>query len=209
MDISMDSNTIISMVMSVLLGVGLSAAVGFKVFLPFLIVGVLTKFGVISVGENFEVLSSWTAIIILSTAALVEIGTSLIPGLDNALDTIAVPVAVVAGTIMTATLAGDFMDPAFKWAIALIAGGGTAGIIKMGTAGLRVGSTAATGGLATPVLAAGELGASLLLTALAFIVPILCIIVIIFIIYKMIKLLQKIKNKWSNNNPTGKEEEIK
>ncbi len=190
----MESNMIISMMMAVFLGVGLSAAVGFRVFLPFLAVSVLTKLGIISVGESFAMLSSWTAIIILSTATLMEIGTSFIPWLDNALDTIAVPLAVTAGTVMTATLTGDFMDPAFKWAIALIAGGGTAGAIKLGTAGLRVGSTAATGGVATPVLAVGELGASLLMTALAIVAAPLCIIIIIFILYKMFTLIKRIKN---------------
>ena len=195
----MESNTIISTVMAVLLGVGLSAAVGFRVFLPFLVVGILTKLGIISVGENFEMFSSWTAIIILSTATLLEIGTSFIPWLDNALDTIALPLAVTAGTIMTATLTGDFMDPVFKWAVAFIAGGGTAGTIKLGTAGLRIGSSATTGGLVTPVLAVGELGASLLLTALAIIAAPICIIIIIFILYKMFKLIKKMKNIGTTN----------
>lgn len=191
----MEETMTISMVMAVLLGISLSAAVGFKVFLPFLVVSILAKIGIISVGESFEVLSSWTAIIILSTATLIEICASFIPWLDNALDTIAVPIAGIAGTIMTATFTGDFMDPAFKWAVALIAGGGTAGAIKLGTAGLRVGSTATTGGIANPILATVELGASLFLTALALIAPLVCIVIIVFILYKMFKLVKRIKSK--------------
>jgi hypothetical protein len=181
-------------IMAIFLGISLSAAMGFKIFVPLLIISILSKFSIIGLGENFAIFSSWTAIIILSTATIMEIATLFIPGLGDMFETLAIPLAVTAGTILTATLMGGHIDPLFKWTLGLIAGGLPAGTIKLGISSLRVGSIVTTGGIATPALAAGELVASLLLTALAIIAAPLAVILVIFIIYIMIRIILKFKN---------------
>ena len=62
------------------------------------------------------------------TATIFEIGAYYIPLLDHLMDTLTTPAAVVAGTIMTASLVTD-LSPFLKWTLALIAGGGVAGLV--------------------------------------------------------------------------------
>ena len=64
------------------------------------------------------------------------------------------------------------LDPAIRWPLAIIAGGGAASLVQSATAGLRLASSASTGGLGNPVLAAGETGGSVGLGVLAILLPV-------------------------------------
>lgn len=157
-------------VVSIALGVGLAAAVGFRVFLPLLITSIATYGGYIPVSDGFAWLASPAAIIMLSVAALAEILAYYIPGVDNLLDTIATPAALVAGTLVSAAVMAD-LPPLIKWTAAIIAGGGAAGITQGVTTMIRANSTVFTGGLGNPVIATGELGGAAIVSLLALAVP--------------------------------------
>jgi hypothetical protein len=103
-----------------------------------------------------------------------EVGAYYVPWIDNALDSIATPVAVIAGTLVVASVVGD-MSPLLKWSLAAIAGGGTAGIVQSGTVALRGTSTLTTGGLTNFLVSTMELVASVCTTLLALLVPIFCV----------------------------------
>jgi hypothetical protein len=158
--------------LSIALGVGLAAATGFRVFLPMLIVSAAAYTGHLPLGENFAWLGTPSALIMLGVAALVEILAYYIPGVDNLLDTLATPAAVVAGTLVTAAVITD-LPPIVKWTTAIIAGGGVAGVTQGVTALLRAKSTVLTGGIGNPVIATAELGGSLLLSLLALAAPLI------------------------------------
>ena len=70
-----------------------------------------------------------------------------------------------------------------------MAGGSTAGIIHSGMGLLRLGSTAATGGLGNPVVTTAENGASVGFSVMALLVPVavlvLVILLLLFITRKM------------------------
>lgn len=184
---------IVEIIMSICLGVGLAAAVGFRVFLPLLVVSISAYFDVIPLQESWQWAGSITAIITLSIATCIEIFGYYIPWVDNILDTIAVPLATVAGTaIMLATMAD--IDPIITWSLAIIAGGGTAAAIKGNTSAVRLTSTATTGGVANPVVATLETGTSTVMSFLSiFIAPLAFILVLVFfyLIYKFYKKLRK------------------
>ena len=93
--------------LSVALGIGLAAATGFRLFLPLLILSGAAYTGHASLNEGFAWLGTPTAVIMLGTAAVVEIAAFYIPGVDNLLDTVATPSAVVAGTIVSAAVMTD------------------------------------------------------------------------------------------------------
>src|SRR5437667_443235 len=112
-------------VVSIALGVGLAAAVGFRVFLPLLITSIATYTGYIPVSGGFEWLATPAAVIMLGVAALAEVLAYYIPGIDNLLDTIATPAALIAGTLVSAAVMAD-LPPLVKWTAAIIAGGGAA-----------------------------------------------------------------------------------
>lgn len=165
---------------SVALGIGLAAAVGFRVFLPLLITSIATYGGYLPVSEGFAWIGTLPAVIMLGVAALAEVLAYYIPGIDNLLDTIATPTALVAGTLVSAAVMTD-LPPLIKWAAAIIAGGGAAGITQGITTMVRANSTVLTGGLGNPVIATAELGGATLIALLALSVPFVAVgLVVVF-----------------------------
>ena len=157
------------------LGAGLAAAVGFRVFVPFLLMGIAARFELIPLVEGMEWMGTTPALIAFGTATLLELGAYFIPWLDNALDTVTTPAAFLGGSVMMYSTVGD-MDPLFQWATAIIAGGGTAGVVKGSTVTTRLASTATTGGIANPLLAGVETVGAISLSILAHRVHLLALL---------------------------------
>jgi hypothetical protein len=172
---------------SLCLGVGLSACCGFRIFVPLLVASVATKLGWVAVTPGFEWMGSWTALFVMGTATLLEISAYYIPWLDNALDTIAMPVAFIAGTLLTTSFI-QIDIPILKWGLGIMAGGGTAGLIQTGTSMLRLGSTTTTGGLGNPVIASFENILSFGLSFLTILLPVLAGIVVALVIFFFLRL---------------------
>ena len=168
--------------LSIALGIGLSAACGFRVFVPLLVLSTAAFTGHINLSSGLEWIGTFPALIVFGTATFLEILAYYIPWLDQLLDTIATPAAVVAGTVASASVFTD-MSSMLRWTLALIAGGGIAGLVQGATVFTRAKSTAFTGGLANPVVSTAELFGSVATSALAFLVPIVCVILILACIY--------------------------
>jgi hypothetical protein len=139
---------------------------------------------------EFAWLASWPALLMLAVAAVVEIAAYYLPGVDNILDALGAPVAVLAGTVATAAVITD-LPPMVKWTMAVIAGGGMAGLTQGVTSLLRVKSTAVTGGLANPVLATGELGGAALISIVALAAPLLALGAVMVIAWLAIRWLRR------------------
>jgi len=169
-------------------GIGLSAATGFRIFVPFLVMSAAAHSGHLDLSPGFDWLGSMPALIALSVATVLEITAYYVPWLDNLLDTVATPAAVVAGTIATAAVVGD-MSPFLRWTIAAIAGGGVAGIIQTSTTLLRGTSSLTTGGLANPLVATGELAGSAATSVMALSLPVIGLVILsmgLFVIWKRV-----------------------
>lgn len=149
---------------SLLVGVGLSAACGFRVFLPLFGLSAAARFADMTLMSGFEWLASLPAFLALLTATSLEIVAYYIPWLDNALDAITTPVSLAAGTMITASQI-DGLPPYAQWGLAVIAGGGASGLVQAGTVAGRATSTATTGGFGNGVIATIEAVASAWLTA--------------------------------------------
>lgn len=183
-------------IVSILIGIGLAASVGFRIFVPLFALSLASFYNVIPLNESWQWIGSSTAIIILGIATIVEILAYLIPWLDNLLDTIAVPLAAVAGTAVMVATVSD-LDPTITWALAIIAGGGTATAIKGTTSTTRLASTATTAGIANPVISTVETGTSIVMSVFSIFIPILAIIfvaVIFWILFKVFKLFKPSKS---------------
>ncbi len=168
--------------LSVLLGVGLSAACGFRIFVPFLLVGIGARTGHVTLGPPFAWMAATPALIAFGFATVLEIAAYYIPWLDHVLDLVATPASVVAGMVMTASVVTG-LDPMLKWTLALIAGGGIAGTVQALTVGMRKVSLLTTGGLANPIVSTAELLGSVLLTVLAIVLPLLAFAVIAWALF--------------------------
>jgi hypothetical protein len=167
--------------LSIVLGVGLAAASGFRVFLPMLVASAAAYTGHLPLDNSFAWLATGSALTMLSVAALVEILAYYIPAVDNLLDVLASPAALVAGTIVSAAVMTD-VPPMVKWTAAIIAGGGVAGLTQGVTALLRAKSTVLTGGAGNAVLSTAELVGSLLVSLLALAAPLAALgLVIVFL----------------------------
>jgi hypothetical protein len=164
----------LDLILSICLGVGLSAACGFRVFVPLLGISAAALAGQVHLASEFEWVGTWPALACFLTATILEVAAYYVPWIDNALDSIATPAAVVAGTLATASVITD-LSPLSKWTLAVIAGGGVAGLIQTGTVALRGASTATTGGLANFLVATAELIASVCTTILAIVLPVLAL----------------------------------
>ena len=175
-------------ILSVMLGVGLSAACGFRVFIPPLVMAIAHKAGMVDLlGTEFAWMGGNVAIAVFGIAAVLEICAYYIPWLDNALDTVAAPAAVVAGTVMSASVFGD-MHPVLKWSLAAIVGGGAAGTVQLGTTVARGASSAFTGGTANWAVSTAEGIGVVLVTVLAIVTAVVVFVgflgFLAFVIYK-------------------------
>lgn len=158
--------------MSILIGIALSATCGFRVFVPLLAVNIGTRAKdadgqpLIELAAGFDWLSSDIAMMIFLVAAIFEIGGYYIPWIDNLLDSVASPAAIIAGTLITASFITG-MDPWLQWLLALIAGGGVAGAVQATTVVTRASSTVTTGGLGNPIVSSVETSGAFLGSALS------------------------------------------
>lgn len=163
--------------LSICIGIGLSAACGFRVFVPLLCLSIATHFGLgdIHLAKSFAWIGSYPAMIAFAVATVVEIIAYYVPWLDNALDSAAIPIATAAGIFVTASVVAD-IDPFWRWTLAVIAGGGIAASTQLATTKARLASSATTGGFANPVLATVEAVSSTALSIFAVVWPIVALV---------------------------------
>ena len=184
---------ILEIILSLSLGLGLAAACGFRIFIPPLMMGLGSRFDLYELEGSFIWVGEDWAIALFAIATLLEIGGYYVPWIDNLLDTVATPAAVIGGIFVTsASLEGD-VDPSIQWILATIAGGSTAGVIQLGTVATRAVSTGVTGGLANPVVSTLEALASIICILLSFFLAIVIPFVLIFLIWKAIEYITKSK----------------
>jgi hypothetical protein len=159
---------------AILVGIGLAASCGFRVFVPMLVVSAAAHSGYLELSDSFRWLGTLPAIISFGVASLVEIAAYYVPWLDNALDIVATPIATIAGAVLFAASVTD-LNPLLRWSLAIIAGGGSAAVVQGATVVSRLASTTTTGGLANFIFTTMETVTGFILSILSIIVPILAI----------------------------------
>lgn len=159
---------------SIIVGLTLSAACGFRIFVPPLVISLAVIFGHLPITSGFEWVGTYPALWAFAIATVVEIGAYYVPVLDNLLDTLATPTALAVGTFVAAALFPD-SDPLLQWTMAALAGGGTAGIVQALTGITRLSSTALTIGLGNAVVATVESIGAFTLSILALVAPVVAI----------------------------------
>lgn len=182
--------------MATLMGISLAAASGFRVFLPPFLLSLAARFDVIwfldidLVGTQFEFFTSTLAIVVLGIATIAEFAGFYAPWVDNALDSIATPAAIVAGVSMTAIVL-EGSDPVVQWAVAIIAGGGVAATIQAATVTTRSLSSTFTFGLGNSTVATGENVASIALTLIAILIPFISAFVVILVVALLLRVKRR------------------
>lgn len=180
------------LILTLLIGVGLSAASGFRIFLPFLVISVASLTGYLELSPSFEWIGTYPALTVFTVAVLVEILSYLFPFIDNLISTISIPFALIAGTLITASVIVD-MNPLLTWSLAIIAGGGASLTAKTTSTLVHTGSTAVSGGTANPLVSAAETVYAVVMAVVSIIAPVLIIFLFGLIIWIAIKALRKYK----------------
>ncbi|RMH17076.1 MAG: DUF4126 domain-containing protein [Acidobacteria bacterium] len=168
--------------LSIALGLGLAAACGFRIFVPLLVMSAAARSGHLTLTESFEWIGSTPALIAFGSATALEIGAYYVPWLDNVLDALTTPAAVVAGMVATGSQVAD-LDPWLSWSLAIIGGGGAAGSVQGLTVLTRQVSSFATGGLGNPLVSTAEAGASLVVAVLAILAPLVAVTLLLLGVY--------------------------
>ncbi|WP_298819682.1 DUF4126 domain-containing protein [Chloroflexus sp.] len=167
---------------------GLATATGLNAYLPLLTVSVLSRLGLIQLGEPFDLLAHPITMIVLAILAIIDFIGDKVPAVDSVLHIIGLVISPIAGAIVALAAAQDIITihPAIVAVAAIIAAAGTQGA----RASIRPAVTAATGGTANTFLSFLEDAISFVLSLLAIFVPILALIialVLAFIAYRFIR----------------------
>jgi len=174
------------MLFAICVGIGLSAACGFRVFMPMLVLSAATKFGGVHLNPNFEWLGSWTALAAFASATILEAGSYYVPWVAHAVSVAAVPAAVLAGTLATAAQI-DGIHPLAQWSSSLLVGGGIAGGVQMLNIGARAASTITTAGIGNPIVSLGQGLMAFVLAVTAVVAPLFIVLLIVAIVTVIIR----------------------
>lgn len=176
------NHDVFPMLVSIAVGLGLAAACGFRVFLPLFLISLMSHLGFLQLAGTFEWMASLPALIAFGTATLLEVVAYYVPFVDNLLDTVATPAAILAGALAMMTQVGDH-NPLFAYSLAAVAGAGAAGAVQGLTTITRQLSSLATAGFGNPILATAEAGLSVLMSLAAIFVPFLALIAVVAALY--------------------------
>lgn len=182
-------------VLSAFIGVGLAAACGMRVFVPLLVLSIAAKAQAVHLDPSLAWLGSTPALVALAIATVLEIVAYKFPVVDNLLDTIATPSAVVAG-VLAARSQFDFVGDngaMLEWAAAVIVGGGLAGMVKSAAVVIRAKSTALTAGVANPVFATAESITSVLLSIASVLVPAMALVAVVVVVVLAVRAIVRRK----------------
>ena len=170
----------IETILSICLGIGLASASGFRVFLPVFALSLASYFNVIPLNESWAWIGGLPALISFGVAMVFEIFGYYIPFIDNLLDTIATPLAAIAGFVVMSSTMVD-ISPTMTTILAIIAGSGSATAFQGLTTTTRLASSVKTAGLGNPVVSTAETGTAIILSSLAIFLPIVAIILVVII----------------------------
>jgi hypothetical protein len=172
------------------LGVALAASCGFRVFVPPLVLSVAALSGHVTLSSDLAWIGSWPAVLALCVATALEIAAYYVPWLDHLLDHIGAPVAVAAGIVVAASVLGQ-TPPLLRWAVATLAGGGSAATIHIGTALARAAVGSVTAGFGNFVVASAEAVLAVLTSVLALLLPVAALLVLVAIVVVARRVVQR------------------
>ncbi len=183
-------------ILGILVGVGLAAACGFRIFVPFLVMGLAAASGHLHLASGFEWIGEPAALLLFGAATLAEILAFYLPWIDNLLDAAAQPMAMMAGVIVTAAVVTD-LSPLWKWSLAIVAGGGVAGALQGGTVMARGISTVTTAGFGNFIVSTFEVVAAVIASVLAILWPLVAAVLTVIALAVAVRVGVRLRGKRS------------
>lgn len=183
-------------VLPALLGLGLASATGLRTFLPLLMLALAAKFEMfgIRLNDQMDWLASWPAISALAVAAVAEFAGDKIPAVDHALNAVGYVTRPVAGAVAAGSVFWA-VDPTTAAVAGVIVGAPIALAFNAAQTGVRVGSTATTGGLGNPVVSLIEDVLAVLTVIVAFLAPVIIPLVLVILAIVVFRLAKRIRDR--------------
>lgn len=164
----------------ILWGIALAATAGLRLFMPFLFIGALARYGLIPAPEMLAWTASDTGILLLLVATLLEVLGDKVPVVDHALDLVATVAKPAAGLILPAAVLHD-VSPMGAWVLGIAAGGPLALGVHTTKAGTRALSSATTVGAANPLLSFVEDALAVLILVFMVLAPAIAALLVVLL----------------------------
>jgi hypothetical protein len=186
---------------TVIAAFGLSGAAGLNAYIPLLIVAILGKLGWLTLGQPFDILTTWPVIIALGVLLAIEIVVDKIPAADSINDAIQTFVRPAAGAVLFAANTGvvSGIDPTVALIIGLVMALGVHGAKTV----TRPVMNATTMGVAAPVMSITEDIIAAVGSLLAIFLPFVFIgfvLVMTLVIWWLIKRVRRIRERLSTGS---------
>ena len=138
------------------LGIGLASVAGVRAFVPLALFGLFVRLGFIVEPDIIGLQSGWTVVLALLALAVLEIALDKVRALDPAFGYVMIPVRMVAGAVLFATVynPGALFDAGAV--PGLVAGGAIAGLVAGFKVILRPRSRGSSAGVSSTFLSAME-----------------------------------------------------
>lgn len=181
----------------ILIGLALATACGFRVFVPLWVISLLSLTGYLDLANGFSWLETWPAFIVFTVALLFEIAIYYLPFLDNFIDIVATPVAMVAGVVAMSSFI-DGVDPLIKYTLLLIASSSLSFMVKSFMSGVRAFSSTFTSGIGNGFISTVEGIASVFFSVGVILLPLLAVFIIIPIFLYSKRKIRKLRMKMAS-----------
>ena len=165
---------------AVLAAFGLSGAAGLNAWLPLFGSALAARLDWVELAAPFDEMTSNLGLAVLGVLTAADFVGDKIPVVDHALHVLGLAVAPASGAILFAGQTGE--ETGLPTVLAILLGGGTAGVVHAIRAAVRPVSTAGTAGLGNPVVSLGEDAGSVALVVLAFALPVLAVALLLALV---------------------------
>jgi hypothetical protein len=171
---------------------GLSGAAGLNAYVPLLVVGLLSRLGVMHLNGPFDLLANPWVLLAVGVLGVLDFVGDKIPGVDSALHLVGGLINTAAGAVLFAAQTGVAdVPPALSLALGVIVAGG----VHATRTAVRPVATATTGGLGNPLVSTLEDGTSLLLSLLAVFMPVLAVLLLAAVILVAYRLWTRLRGR--------------
>jgi hypothetical protein len=172
---------------------GLSGAAGLNAYIPLFFVALLANRGLIHLGHPYDILGHTWCMVVLGILCLMEFFIDKIPGIDHVNDALQTLVRPTAGALLFASQMGlvTHMRPELWIVLGLL----MAGSIHAAKTAARPVVNMSTLGVGGPVVSAVEDLMSTVVSLLALLAPVFCVLVMVVLGWICWKMFIRLKNR--------------
>lgn len=176
---------------AVLAAFGLSGAAGLNAWLPLFVSALLDRLDVVDLSGPFDEFSSTPGLVVLGVLTTADFVGDKIPVVDHVLHAVGGVIAPASGALLFVGPTAD--ETSLPTLVSLVLGALVAGSVHAGRATVRPAATATTGGIGNPLVSLGEDATSGVLTALAFVVPVLAAVLVVVVLVALVVLGRRLR----------------